>query len=173
MSAGLSPNDAINIIAGRETATTPLTRHEATAVELNGAGTAGPGHVIRAGSWSQWAYVIQDFGGISAGHAAVEMLSRTTRTLGLSCANASAWICYAEDGHVLSSFDPLFPDQNYGRNPSRLIQLAGEYPGDGARAESYASRLQWLESGLPVGIPSSEAEEKLPAARIDLTHLIR
>lgn len=187
LTRGISPQEALDTLAGHAVATTPLTYLEAEAIELSedgfpdhafpeldievleAAGMHGPGHVVRAGRSGDWAFTIQDLGGISAGEWAVEALSRGTCTLGLTRTQASSWILYAEDGVVLSSYDPLFPERDYGTAPLALAGIAGPYSGDGDPPDPYAARLRWLERGLRTGIPEWEGDMRLIAARVDLS----
>lgn len=191
---GISAHEALCRLAGRSVTTIELDWAEAIMLELNGidaaidnfpdldeeelqgASMGDAGSIIRALETPGWALTIQNFGGTSSGHEPVSALSRQTRTVGLSSSvNSSAWICYGENERILSSFDPLFPEADYGSDPNVLVLRAGVYqPEHGiGREYSFESRLRWIGRGLSIDLPPGGTTGKLPAAKIGLSHFAR
>ncbi len=84
------------------------------------------GPLLRAGTHQNWSFVVESEGPYLAGDSVLESASIGTVAF---CARlsetGSSWISYAENGDVLSSFDPLYPDRDYGKRPEVLDRLTG------------------------------------------------
>ncbi len=115
------------------------------------------GEVARVGEIAGWAYAIESFGAALTGREVVERAAVGTRLVGFRrTANTASWVIYAVDGRVVSSYDPLHPDQVAG---GLVVQGLAEASDPTGRV------LEELEAwGL--GVPRSSDFEDLPAVRI-------
>ncbi|MEV7152749.1 DUF6461 domain-containing protein [Streptomyces sp. NPDC093084] len=111
---------------------------------------------MRAGSHDEWSFVIEAETTYLAADAVLPAISHGTAALSLREPESGAtWIAYAENGDVLNSFDPLYPDTDYGRNPDRLEQLTGyrEAINNGERADAFISAARTNQQQLRCTIP--------------------
>jgi hypothetical protein len=127
------------------------------------------GPLLRAGTHNNWAFVIEAEGAYLAKDELLTFVSRSTTALSARLSETgSTWIAYAENGEILSSFDPLFPDQDYGKRPAALEELTGyrEAIRTGDRAEAYENALRKIQKELQCN-PLQEADTpRLLAVRI-------
>ncbi|OQQ13147.1 hypothetical protein B0675_36540 [Streptomyces sp. M41(2017)] len=81
---------------------------------------------------------------------------------------AAAWIFYAEDGEILSSFDPLFPDSDFGKQPTVLEGLTGYRRAidSGERADAYENSLRQIQESLEYAMPATVDAPRLPSVRV-------
>ncbi|MFF7379159.1 DUF6461 domain-containing protein [Streptomyces massasporeus] len=101
--------------------------------------------VLRAGEHEGWSFVIEPEG---SSLAAIDILTSVSGEAVALCLRGSkpgsCWISYAEDGEIVSSFDPLFPDSDYGTRPQTLAQFTGHVQAisNGDRAGAYANACE-------------------------------
>ncbi|MGA5128754.1 DUF6461 domain-containing protein [Streptomyces olivoreticuli] len=115
------------------------------------------GEVARVGEIAGWAYAIESFGAALTGREVVEHAAVGTRLIGFRrTVNTASWVTYAVDGRVVSSYDPLHPDQAVD---GLAVEGLAEAPDPTGRV------LEELEAwGLRV--PRSSDFEELPAVRV-------
>ncbi|MFE1797727.1 DUF6461 domain-containing protein [Streptomyces sp. NPDC059517] len=127
------------------------------------------GPLLRAGSYGDWSFVIESEGPYLASDEILASVSRDTSALSARVSEAgSSWLSYAENGEVLSSFDPLFPEQDYGKRPTVLEELTG-YRGaisGGDRAEAYENAFRKIQQELQCAAPLEVDTPRLLAVRI-------
>ncbi|MFD5315005.1 DUF6461 domain-containing protein [Streptomyces ardesiacus] len=138
--------------------------------ELESAGILdNSGPLLRSGMQQEWSFIVEPEGSYLAADAILESASSGTVAL---CARlsetGSSWISYAESGEILSSFDPLFPDRDYGKRPEVLDQLTGHRNaiGRGERSEAYENALHQIQQRLGCVVPPSIDADRLPAVRV-------
>lgn len=127
------------------------------------------GPLLRAGTHSGWSFVVESEGPYLASDAMLESASSGTVAF---CARVSemgsSWISYAEDGEILSSFDPLFADRDHGKRPQVLDGLTGHRDAiaRGERAEAYENALRQIQQRLGCVVPARVDADRLPAVRV-------
>ena len=185
---GISPAELLARAGGEGFQAVALTRTEAATIEalgedigeddlpeldfeqLQASGVlAGDGPVLRAGAQGDWSFVVEPEGSFLAGDSILQSVSRTTVALSLrDSESGSCWISYAEDGEILSSFDPLFPQSDYGNRPEALEQLTGhvEAIGSGDRAQSYVNAVRAIQHRLQCVVHQDVDEDRLLTIRI-------
>ncbi|WP_405656955.1 DUF6461 domain-containing protein [Streptomyces sp. RK9] len=185
---GISPTELLARVAGEDKTPTPLSRAEADAIqqlgedleegdipgldldELRDSGMLDNDHtLLRAGSHGDWAFAVEAVGLYLAEDEILESASRGTAALSVTLSDSTAgWIAYAQDGEILSSFDPLFPEQDHGTNPQVLEDLTGyrEAIAGGERADSYESALHKIQRELRCAVPQAADEASMPAVRV-------
>lgn len=138
--------------------------------ELRGSGIlADDGPLLRAGTCGEWSFVVESEGPYLAGEGILAKASRDTVALSAQLSETmAAWISYAESGEVASSFDPLFPDQDYGNRPGALEALTGyrQSIDSGERSESYENAFRKIQRELGCAVPQEIDSGRLPAIRI-------
>ncbi|MBX9362244.1 DUF6461 domain-containing protein [Streptomyces sp. WAC04114] len=138
--------------------------------QLHGSGVlASEGPVLRAGEHEGWSFVIEPEGSYLAADDILTSVSRQTVALCLrDSESGSRWISYAEDGEILSSCDPLFPDGDYGTRPQAFAQLAGHAAAisNGDRAEAYANAVRAIQQRLQCMVPREADESRLLTVKI-------
>ncbi|MET9142147.1 DUF6461 domain-containing protein [Streptomyces parvulus] len=138
--------------------------------ELEAAGMfddSGP--LLRSGRYEEWSFVVESEGPYLAGEAVLQSASKGTSAFSaMRSESGSTWISYAENGEILSSFDPLFPDVDSGSRPAVLDQLAGhrEAIARGERADAYENALRQIQQRLGCAAPASVDAERLTAIRL-------
>ncbi|MFJ8798552.1 DUF6461 domain-containing protein [Streptomyces sp. NPDC102487] len=128
------------------------------------------GPLLRAGSYASWAFMIEPEGPFLAKEEVLKAVSRETTALSVQLSEtAAAWISYAEDGEILSSFDPLFPDSDYGTRPTALENLTGYRAAidAGERADAYENALRQIQESLQCALPATVDAGRLPSVRVD------
>jgi hypothetical protein len=142
--------------------------------QLQGAGIiGGDGTLVRAGAFGDWSFAIEGEGSYLAGDSVLESVSRGTAAFSVrDSESGSCWISYAENGDILSSFDPLFPRNDYGKRPEVLERLTGhvEVIENGDRAESYSNAVQAIQRALRCSVPQEVDEGRLLTVRIPEGH---
>ncbi|MEV5583899.1 DUF6461 domain-containing protein [Streptomyces parvus] len=120
--------------------------------------------ITRAGAASGgWSFALQDSTIYSSQTDLTAPLSHVPRLAIYSVdVTASALIVYAENGRVLSAFDPIFPRDNHGADSARL-------PGPRGGGTGRKEILDYLSSVLEVGIPPAMDWEPLPAIALSST----
>ncbi|MFC9128208.1 DUF6461 domain-containing protein [Streptomyces sp. NPDC057099] len=111
---------------------------------------AGDGPVLRAGEHDGWSFAIEPEGSYLAADDIVRSVPReTVAPSPLDSESGSCWVSYADNGEILSSFDPLFPDCDYGTRPEALDRLTGHVAAinTGDRADAYASAVRAIQVG--------------------------
>ncbi|MFZ4207412.1 hypothetical protein ACOZE4_21595 [Streptomyces griseoincarnatus] len=138
--------------------------------ELETAGLlVNSGPLLRAGAYQGWSFVIESEGPYLAGDVIIKAASLGTIAF---CARLSetgaSWISYAENGEIMSSFDPLFVDRGYGNRPEVLDRLTGyrSAVSHGDRAEAYENALRQIQERLGCLIPISADADRLYAVRV-------
>ncbi|MGW7825122.1 DUF6461 domain-containing protein [Streptomyces puniciscabiei] len=182
----VSPVDLLSRAAGHAVTTVPLSRMEAELIQavgeeieeedvpevnfdtlLNGGFLDSSGPLIRSGTYHDWSFVIESSGSYLARDEVLSAVSHRTTALSLR-ETGSAWIAYAEHGEILSSFDPLFPEQEYGKRPEVLAELTGFQVtvGAGDGSHSYEVAMRKIQEGLGCAMPQEVDDARLLAARI-------
>lgn len=138
--------------------------------ELEAAGLLdNSGPLLRAGAHQGWSFVVESEGPYLAGNNILESASSGTVAF---CARlsetGSSWISYAENGEILSSFDPLFADRDYGKRPEVLDGLTGHINAIacGERAEAYENALRQIQQRLGCLVPARVDTDRLSAIRV-------
>ncbi|MFS8202572.1 DUF6461 domain-containing protein [Streptomyces sp. CWNU-52B] len=184
----ISPAELLAKAAGEKAWTTLLNRLEADAIktfgedieevdvpdldveELHSSGMLNnSGPLLRAGSYGDWSFVIESEGPYLASDEILASVSRGTAALSARLSETgSTWLAYAENGEILSSFDPLFPEQDYGKRPTVLEELTGyrEAITGGDRAESYENAFRKIQQELACAAPLEVDAPRLLAVRI-------
>ncbi|MFD4170758.1 DUF6461 domain-containing protein [Streptomyces albidoflavus] len=184
----IKPSEILARVSGRDFRPLCLNRFEAEAIkafgedidetdvpdldldELHSNGfldDSGP--LLRAGTHDDWSFVIESEGAYLASEGLLEAASRNTVALSARVSETgSTWISYAENGEILSSFDPLFPEYDSGSRPSVLEELTHyrEAISGGARAESFGNALRKIQKELNCAIPQEADAHRLLAVRI-------
>ncbi|OUD00147.1 DUF6461 domain-containing protein [Streptomyces swartbergensis] len=185
---GIAPAELLARAGGQALHPVALTRAEAVSIEalgediseedvpevdfeqLKDSGVLGSdGPVLRAGAHDGWSFVIEPEGSYLAAHDIVKSVSRETVALCVrDSESGSCWISYAEDGEILSSFDPLFPDSDYGTRPDVLDRLTGHVAAinNGDRADAYVNAVRTIQQWLQCTAPQEADEERLLTIRI-------
>ncbi|MFF5960784.1 DUF6461 domain-containing protein [Streptomyces luteogriseus] len=130
---------------------------------------ASDGPVLRAGEHDGWSLVIESEGSYLAADDMVKSVSRETVALSLrDRESGSCWISYAEDGEILSSFDPLFPDHEYGTRREVPEQLTGHGAAisNGDRADAYANAVRANQQRLQCTMPQEADESRLLTLKV-------
>ncbi|WP_279629939.1 DUF6461 domain-containing protein [Streptomyces africanus] len=130
---------------------------------------AGDGPVLRSGEHDGWSFVIEPEGSWLAADGIVTSASRKTVALSLRDSESGAcWISYAEDGEILSSFDPLFPDIDSGARPEVLGRLTGHVAAinNGERHDAYANAVRAIQQRLQCTVPPEADERRLLTIKI-------
>ncbi|GAA2281313.1 hypothetical protein GCM10010234_18090 [Streptomyces hawaiiensis] len=130
---------------------------------------ASDGPLLRAGEHEGWSFVIEPEGSYLAADDIVKSVSRETVALSLRASESgSCWISYAEDGEILSSFDPLFPDNDYGARPGVLERLTGHVAAinTGDRADAYANAVRAIQQPLQCTVPAEADTRRLLTIKI-------
>jgi hypothetical protein len=138
---------------------------------LRGSGVlVSDGPVLRAGRHDGWSFVIEAEGSYLAADDVAKSVSRETVALSLrDSESGSCWISYAEDGEILSSFDPLFPYNDYGTRPAVLDQLTGHVTAinNGDRADAYMNAVRAIQQRLRCTVSHEADERRLLTIRIE------
>ncbi|MEU5397254.1 DUF6461 domain-containing protein [Streptomyces tibetensis] len=130
---------------------------------------ASDGPFLRAGEHDGWSFVIEPEGSYLAADDILKSASQKTVALSLrDSESGSRWISYAEDGEILSSFDPLFPDSDYGTRPEVLEQLTGHRAAisNGDRTDAYANAVRAIQQRLTGTVPQEADESRLLTIKI-------
>ncbi|MEU8352282.1 DUF6461 domain-containing protein [Streptomyces sp. NPDC048845] len=184
----VSPSDLLAKMTSRQIHPIPLNRMEAEAVKAFGGNIeeelipdldigdlhlsgllTEEGPLLRAGTYGDWSYVIESEGSYLTKEELLESASSGTVAFSARLAETgSSWISYAEDGKILSSFDPLFPYQDYGQRPEVLEALTGyrESIDSGDRSESYENALRKIQQELNCVVPHEADAARMLAIRI-------
>jgi hypothetical protein len=131
---------------------------------------AADGPILRAGEYDGWSFVIEPEGSYLAADDILKSVSRETVALSLrDSESGSSWISYAQDGEILSSFDPLFPDSDYGTQPEVLKELTGHVAAitNGDRADAYANAVRAIQQRLQITVPQEADETGLLTIKIE------
>ncbi|PTM98221.1 hypothetical protein C7821_103435 [Streptomyces sp. VMFN-G11Ma] len=185
---GASPTELLARAAGTSAQPIALSRAEADIITMRGddigaddlpgldtdglreAGLLeGHGTVLRAGRHGDWSFAVEAEGVHLAADEILAAMSRDTVALSLRESDSgSSWIAYAEDGDILSSFDPLFPDDDYGNNTARLEQLTRyrEAISGGQRADAFVNAVRAIQHALRCTVPAELDEHRMPAIGI-------
>ncbi|GGV51038.1 DUF6461 domain-containing protein [Streptomyces spectabilis] len=185
---GISPADLLARVSGEGVTPVLLSRAEADAIqqlgddldegdipeldmdELRENGMLDNDRpLVRAGTYGEWAFAVEPIGLYLAEDEILESASRGTAALSATLSDsAAAWIAYAEDGQILSSFDPLFPEQDHGTSPHVLEALTGYRAAiaDGERADSYERALRKIQRELHCDVPQAADEDRMLAVRV-------
>ncbi|MGW7244598.1 DUF6461 domain-containing protein [Streptomyces sp. NPDC054804] len=172
---GMSPGELLSRAAGAPVQPTAVSRADAETITMLGADITeddlpgldadalreaglleGHSTLLRAGSQGDWSFVIEAESTYLAADAVLSAISHGTAALSLrEIESGSSWIAYAENGDVLNSFDPLYPDTDYGKNPGRLEQLTGyrEAIDNGERADAFISAARTIQHQLRCAVP--------------------
>ncbi|MFG2351596.1 DUF6461 domain-containing protein [Streptomyces phaeochromogenes] len=185
---GVSPRELLTRVSGSKIQPVRLTRLEADAIkslgedideedvpdlnvdELHSSGmldSSGP--LLRSGIHGDWSFVIESEGPYLASDEILAASSRDTAALSARLSETGAtWISYAENGEILSSFDPLFPQHDYGKRPSTLEELTGfrEAIDSGDRSEAYENAVRKIQRELQCAVPQEADAARLLAVRI-------
>ncbi|MFC9654124.1 MULTISPECIES: DUF6461 domain-containing protein [unclassified Streptomyces] len=127
------------------------------------------GPLLRSGTHGNWSFIIESEGSYLAGEEQLEAVSRGTVAFSAQVSETSStWISYAEDQEILSSFDPLFPEQDYGKRTEVLDALTGyrEVIENGERSEAYENALRVIQRELRCVVPAEADAGRLLAIRI-------
>ncbi|MGW3653641.1 DUF6461 domain-containing protein [Streptomyces sp. NPDC000878] len=185
---GISPAELLNRVSGGEIHPIPLTRLEADAVkafgedideadvpgldvdDLHSSGILdNSGPLLRAGAHGDWSFAIESEGSYLARDEILQSVSRGTVALSTRLSETgSKWISYAEGGEIFSSFDPLFPQHDYGKNPAVLEELTAyrEAIDSGDRSESYENAIRKIQRELQCAVPQETDAASLLAVRV-------
>jgi hypothetical protein len=125
------------------------------------------GPLVRSGTYGDWSFVIESSGSYLARDEVISETSRGTITLSLR-ETGSTWIAYAENGEILSSFDPLFPEQDYGKRPGTLADITAfrQALDAGDRSQSYEIAKRKVQEVLGCAMPQEVDEARLLSVRI-------
>ncbi|WP_405958497.1 DUF6461 domain-containing protein [Streptomyces phaeochromogenes] len=184
----VSPAELLTRVSGGQIHSVPLARLEAEAIkalgedveeedvpslnvdELHSSGILdNSGPLLRSGTHGDWSFVVESEGPYLASD---EILARVSRdTVALSARRietGSTWISYAENGEIFSSFDPLFPQHDYGQHPAVLEELTGfrEAIDSGNRSEAYENALRKIQQELQCAVPQEADAPRLLSIRI-------
>lgn len=127
------------------------------------------GPLLRSGTHDNWSFIIESEGSYLSSDELLETVSRGTVALSLrESETSSAWISYAENQEILSSFDPLFPEQDYGKRTEVLDALTGyrEALENGERSEAYENAIRTIQRELRCAVPAEADAGRLLAVRI-------
>ncbi|MFF5011078.1 DUF6461 domain-containing protein [Streptomyces phaeochromogenes] len=185
---GISPTELLTRVSGREIQPVLLTRLEADAIkslgedideedvpdlnvdELHSSGMLdNSGPLLRAGIHGDWSFVVEPEGPYLASDEIFASVSRDTVALSARLSETgSTWISYAENSEILSSFDPLFPQHDYGKRPATLEELTGfrEAIDSGDRSEAYENAVRKIQQELQCAVPQEADAAKLLAVRV-------
>jgi hypothetical protein len=185
---GVSPTELLTRVSGGEIQPVLVTRLEADAVkalgedideddvpelnvdELHSSGMLdNSGPLLRAGTHNNWSFVIESEGPYLASDEILAAASRDTVALSARLSETgSTWISYAENSEILSSFDPLFPQHDYGKRPATLEELTGfrEAIDSGDRSEAYENAVRKIQQELQCAVPQEADAGRLLAVRI-------
>ncbi|MEV7325652.1 DUF6461 domain-containing protein [Streptomyces sp. NPDC093970] len=185
---GMSPGELLSRAAGAPVQPTAVSRAEAETITMLGdditeddlpgldadalreAGLLeGHNTLLRAGSHGDWSFVIEAETTYLAADAVLSAISHGTAALSLrETESGSTWIAYAENGDILNSFDPLYTDTDYGKNPDRLEQLTGyrKAINNGERADAFTSAARTIQQQLHCAVPLEVDAAQLPAIGI-------
>ncbi|MEU0248332.1 DUF6461 domain-containing protein [Streptomyces sp. NPDC006235] len=185
---GIAPAELLARTGGEDLHPVGLTRTEAARIEalgedideddvpevdfelLRDSGVLGSdGPVLRAGEHGDWLFVIEPEGSYLAADDIVKSVSRETVALSLrDSESGSCWISYAEDGEIVSSFDPLFPDSDYGTRPEVLDRLTSHVAAinTGDRADAYANAVRAIQQQMQCTVPPEADERRLLTIKI-------
>jgi hypothetical protein len=185
---GIDPAELLARAGGEDLHPVALTRTEAARIEafgedideddvpevefeqLQDSGVlAGDGPVLQAGEHNGWSFVIEPEGSYLAADDMVRSVSSQTVALSLrDSESGSCWISYAEDGEIVSSFDPLFPGSDYGTRPELLERLTGHVAAinTGDRADAYANAVRAIQQRLQCTVPPEADERRLLTIKI-------
>ncbi|MFG2434620.1 DUF6461 domain-containing protein [Streptomyces sp. NPDC048508] len=185
---GISPMDVLCRIPHRRSRAVELDRSELEAIKALGAEVEqgdisevnldelersgilhSNGPLLRAGRYGDWAFVVESEGPFLAKEEILKAVSGGTAALFAQMSEtAAAWISYAEDGEILSSFDPLFPDSDYGKWPAILDGLTGYRKAidSGERADAYENALRKIQEALKCAVSPAVDAVRLPTVRV-------
>ncbi|RCG17668.1 hypothetical protein DQ392_17685 [Streptomyces reniochalinae] len=95
--------------------------------ELSNSGMiCAEGPLVRAGTYGDWCFAIESEGPYLAKKEVIRSVSRGTVALSaFKGETGPAWISYAENGEILSSFDPALPHVDSGSRPDVLDGITG------------------------------------------------
>ncbi|MFI5689903.1 DUF6461 domain-containing protein [Streptomyces sp. NPDC051636] len=180
------PADLLSRVAGRAVIPLSLNRLEAEIIQAQGEeieeedvpefdldalrrggflDLSGP--LVRSGTHNDWSFVVEPYGSYLARDEVISTVSQGTTALSLR-EIGSTWIAYAENGTLLSSFDPLFPEQDYGKRPEVLANLSGFRAAvdAGDRSDAYEIARRSIQEGLGCAMPQEVDDARLLTARI-------
>ncbi|MFD9984040.1 DUF6461 domain-containing protein [Streptomyces massasporeus] len=185
---GVAPAELLARVGGEDLHPVALTRTESALIEARGEDLdedevpaldldqlqdsgvlASEGPILRAGEHEGWSFVIEPEGSYLAADDILTSASRQTVALCLrDSESGSCWISYAENGQILSSFDPLFPDSDYGTRPEVLEQLTGHAAAisNGDRTDAYANAVRAIQQRLQCTVPQEADESRLLTIKI-------
>ncbi|MFE6338760.1 DUF6461 domain-containing protein [Streptomyces sp. NPDC057798] len=184
---GIAPADLLARATDGDTQPVTLSRVEADVIVARGedadeedlpdqdldalyaAGLFDDGPLLRAGSHGGWSFVIEAEGPYLADDEVLKAVSEGTVALAVrESESGSTWICYAENGDLLSSFDPLFPDQDYGTQPQVLEELTGHVEAirAGQRPDAFTNAVGKIRQALHCTVPPEADAGPLLAVRI-------
>lgn len=184
----ITPGELLARAAGRTLQPTPIGREEADTITmldediseddlpdldpdaLQAAGLLdADGPLLRAGQYGDWSFAVESEGPYLADVEVLRTVSRGTTALSAcELESGSSWIAYAENGVCLSSFDPLFPDDEHGTDPSRLEQLTNfrQALSSGERADAFENALQKIQQELRCTVLPETDAGRMSAIRI-------
>ncbi|MEV6197827.1 DUF6461 domain-containing protein [Streptomyces sp. NPDC051920] len=184
----ITPGELLTRVTDRTLQPTPVSREEADTITmldediseddlpdldtdgLQAAGLLdGDGPLLRAAAHGDWSFVIESEGPYLADTEVLKAVSRDTTALSAcELESGSSWIAYAENEECLSSFDPLFPDDDHGSNPHRLEQLTSFRAAlsRGSRADAFENALQKIQQELRCAVPPETDAGRMLAIRI-------
>ncbi|MFD7647164.1 DUF6461 domain-containing protein [Streptomyces albidoflavus] len=188
LARGISPAEILARVSGRDFHPIYLNRFEAEIIkalgedideadipdldldELHSNGfLEDSGPLLRAGVHDDWSFVIESEGPYLASEKLLKTASRDTVALSARVTETgSTWISYAENGEILSSFDPLFPEYDSGSHPSALDELTHhrEAIRRGERSDSFENALRAIQKELHCAIPQEVDALRLISTRI-------
>ncbi|MFG3257314.1 DUF6461 domain-containing protein [Streptomyces sp. NPDC048172] len=127
------------------------------------------GPLLRAGTHDGWCFAIESEGPYLAREEIIRAASRgTVALLALRVETGLTWISYAEDGEILSSFDPLLPHYDNGSRPDVLDSITGYRQAIERRGSmgAHDSALRKIQHALGCAVPQEADEPRLLAIRI-------
>ncbi|MGW1537413.1 DUF6461 domain-containing protein [Streptomyces aureus] len=156
----ITPGELLARAAGRTLQPTPIGREEADTItmldediteddlpdldpdDLQAAGLLdADGPLLRAGTYGDWFFAVESEGPYLADAEVLKAVSRGTTALSAcELESGPSWIAYAENGECLSSFDPLFPDDDHGELRTRSAE-ARTFLNTSSRTPRPGSRL--------------------------------
>jgi hypothetical protein len=185
---GISPYDLLTRAADASVQPMAVSRAEAEVITMRGDDISADdlpgldpdalheaglleGHrtLLRAAAHGDWSFGVEAEGVYLAADEILAAISRGTAALSVrESESGSSWIAYAEDGDILSSFDPLFPDDDYGQSTDRLEQLTRyrEAINGGERADAFANAVRAIQRQLQCAVPAELDEHRMLAIGI-------
>ncbi|MEU5833072.1 DUF6461 domain-containing protein [Streptomyces diacarni] len=184
---GMSPTGLLCEITGQKCPPVFLDRMEAEMIKMTGedleeddvpeldieelrySGICAEGPLVRAGTYGDWCYAIESDGPYLAKKEVIRSVSRGTVALSaFKGETGPAWISYAENGEILSSFDPALPHIDSGSRPDVLDRITGHREAI-ERSDSDGSPdsvLGKIQHELGCAVPQEADSPRLLAIRI-------